>query len=136
MSNSKRFHVQNYYTTTATTIPSTVSEETLLGEIVVMATKDNENLFIKNSEGNMVSVISDGNNMTNVTHKELKTLRDGGRLKPGRKYRITDYVTIINAENKFSDEHPFDIVVTALSDDTLSEEASAIDNRKLYESVK
>ena len=55
MSENKRLHVQNYFTIKETNIPNEVSEGTEYGEIVVMATKDNEKLFIKNSNNEMVS---------------------------------------------------------------------------------
>ena len=55
MSENKRLHVQNYFTIKETNIPNKVSEDTEYGEIVVMATKGNEKLFIKNSEDEMIS---------------------------------------------------------------------------------
>lgn len=61
-----------------------------------------------------------------VTYEELKELRDNGELIPSVKYRITDYVTITNQENTKSANHPFDIIVEALNENTLSEDAKAI----------
>ena len=61
-----------------------------------------------------------------VTYAELKSLRDAKQLVPGMKYRITDYVTTTTQTNTQSAGHQFDIIVTALDTDTLSEEASAI----------
>ena len=60
-----------------------------------------------------------------LTWIELKEKRDNHDLIPGRYYRITDYVTITAQENTQSAEHPFDIIVLALSDNTLSETAYA-----------
>ena len=61
-----------------------------------------------------------------TTYNELKTLRDNNELKPGTFYRITDYITTTVQENTSSAGHPFDVIVLALSDNTLSEEAYAI----------
>ena len=66
--------------------------------------------------------------MVNVTYSELKTLRDSNKLIPGCEYRITDYVTTTTQENTISAGHKFDIIVTALDESTLSEEAKAIQN--------
>lgn len=60
-----------------------------------------------------------------ITYNELKTLRDGGGLTVGGKYRITDYVaTTIQGETQ-SANHPFDIIVTATAANKLDESASA-----------
>ncbi|MCQ2313286.1 MAG: phage tail repeat domain-containing protein [Paludibacteraceae bacterium] len=62
-----------------------------------------------------------------ITYAELKELRDNGELRPGRRYRITDYLTTIGNDSEArSAEHPFDLIVLALSNDTLAEEAHAI----------
>jgi hypothetical protein len=60
-----------------------------------------------------------------VTHSELKQLRDSGQLIPGMFYRITDYVCTTVQENTRAMDHKFDIIVQALSNCTLSENASA-----------
>ena len=61
-----------------------------------------------------------------VTYSELKLLRDNGELAPGQLYRITDYVATTTQEDTRSAGHAFDIIVTALSNSELSEEAKAI----------
>lgn len=61
-----------------------------------------------------------------ITYAELKALRDAGELIPGMMYRITDFVTITTQPNTQSAGHQFDIVVTALDERTLSEEAMAM----------
>lgn len=80
--------------------------------------------------------------LNEVTYDELKSMVDNSTLVPGSKYRIIDYVSIIkdytiemndyasNDNPKFtvnvkSANHPFDIVVTALSTNGLSEDAKA-----------
>lgn len=65
-------------------------------------------------------------NMVELTYSELKTLRDSSNLIPGQQYRITDYVTKTIQGGTESAGHQFDIIVTALSENTLSENASAI----------
>jgi hypothetical protein len=60
-----------------------------------------------------------------VTYEELKNLRDSGKLIPGQKYRITDYITTTSEVDTKSAEHQFDIIVTANDNKTLSEIASA-----------
>lgn len=61
-----------------------------------------------------------------TTHAELKAMRDAGKLTPGALYRITDYQCTTTQANTRSAGHQFDIVVLALSEDTLSEEAWAM----------
>lgn len=61
-----------------------------------------------------------------LTYEELKNLRDNKQLKPGCKYRITDYVTTTTQPNTRSAGHPFNIVVEALSKDHLAAEARVV----------
>lgn len=63
--------------------------------------------------------------MMNVTWKMLVGMRDRGSLFPGMKYRITDYVTIVDQADCRSAEHPFDLIVTAIDHYTLDEHAIA-----------
>lgn len=61
-----------------------------------------------------------------TTHSELKAKRDAGQLVAGAFYRITDYeCTTVQADSR-SANHPFDIIVQALDERTLSENAQAI----------
>ena len=61
-----------------------------------------------------------------ITWSELKALRDGDKLIPGKQYRITDYnCTTVQADTK-SAGHQFDIIVTADSKNKLNEVARAI----------
>lgn len=64
--------------------------------------------------------------MTEITYANLVTAKTNGTLKPGTWYRITDYVTTTTQTSTQSANHPFDIIVLALSNNTLSEEAKAI----------
>lgn len=74
-----------------------------------------------------------------ISYSDLFNLVENGELIPGKKYRINDYYTIIDAENTtsigVSENIGFDIVVTALSTNKLSEEASAIDRNNNYFSM-
>ena len=63
--------------------------------------------------------------MLSVNYLELVNLRDNGKLIPGQQYRIIDYITTTIQENTESAGHQFDIIVTANSNNTLSEIASA-----------
>ena len=63
--------------------------------------------------------------MISVTYAELIALRDNGELIAGMQYRITDYVTTTIQENTQSAGHQFDVVVLALTNDTLAERAWA-----------
>ena len=59
------------------------------------------------------------------TYAQLKAMRDGGTLKPGQWYRITDYTcTTTQAETRSAD-NVFDILVLALTNNELSETAFA-----------
>ena len=61
-----------------------------------------------------------------ITHADLKAMRDAGNLTPGQLYRITDFVTTTMKTGTRSAGHPFDILVHAVSEKTLSEQAWAV----------
>lgn len=61
-----------------------------------------------------------------ITYEELKAKRDAGELTPGLSYRITDYVATTIQANTRSANHPFDIIVRAISENEFAEEAKAI----------
>lgn len=85
--------------------------------------------------GKEIQAILDGAlmQMQSVTHAELVTLRDGGKLVAGQWYRITDYVTSVSQtpddrsgmDMIRSAGHPFDIIVRADASGTLNETAFA-----------
>lgn len=60
-----------------------------------------------------------------ITWAELKALRDNSNLTSGQFYRITDYQCTTVQSNTRSAGHQFDIIVLALSKNTLSEQAYA-----------
>lgn len=74
-----------------------------------------------------------GNSLVEVTYQELVDLRDNYKLVPGQHYRITDYETTVysmNCPEARSAGHPFDIIVTADSLNTLNENARATKSRR------
>ena len=64
-------------------------------------------------------------NITKVTYAELGELIEESKLIPGQFYRIIDYVTSTVKSNIKSAGHPFDIIVQALTENKLSENAQA-----------
>lgn len=85
-------------------------------------------------DGKTLRLLSD-NHLKTLTYAELRTLIEHSLLIPGMKYRITDFttykttyhITKIGAEDipTLSDRHPFDIIVTADSKNSLEAKASA-----------
>ena len=65
-------------------------------------------------------------NLQSITYDDLKSLRDNSKLVPGKKYRITDYTCTTTQTSTKSAGHQFDIIVEALSNNKLGEEAKAI----------
>lgn len=63
--------------------------------------------------------------LVKTTWAELKALRDEAKLNAGTFYRITDYVTTTTQSQTKSANHPFDVIVLALSENTLCEDAKA-----------
>ena len=88
---------------------------------------ENETLKTINSE----SIFGSGDIKTQICirYDELKKKRNNKTLIPGQQYRITDYVTTTTQAGTESAGHQFDIIVTALNEYTLSEEAHAIQNQ-------
>ena len=68
-----------------------------------------------------------GDLLVPITYSELKALRDQSKLVKGTQYRITDYdCSIAETDEVISAHHPFDIIVFADSENTLNENARAI----------
>ena len=65
-----------------------------------------------------------------TSYANLVYLRDKSELFPGRLYRITDYITTTAQANTQSAGHPFDIIVLALSESELSEQAWAVQSAR------
>lgn len=106
-------------------------------EVIAQALANEERARIAADEAlsSSLSALSDdvetlhvNDNLKEVTYLELTTMVNEATLVPGTFYRITDYNTVVNevtGEYK-SAGHQFDIIVHALSANTLSENASAI----------
>lgn len=92
-----------------------------------MTTLDGGNVIIKKGEGGGTSVAS---LMTEATWQQLKDWRDSGKLVAGMKYRMVDYDTYTSQADTESAMHPFDLILTALDNKTLSEECSAIQSAR------
>jgi hypothetical protein len=84
---------------------------------------DTKELFIGTNES--TNKLIGGGGIIKVTHAELRTIRDAGELVPGQQYQITDYEFTTSQEDTSAANHPFDIIVTADSSYTLSENAKA-----------
>ena len=121
MGNLERVHIQHYYSKNSGAVPQ--SEQLLEGEIALNI--QDEKLFFKNAEGEVVA-LSGGEKLIEVTYGELVEIRNRFELIPGAFYRITDYQTTTSQENTSSAGHQFDVIVLALSMNTLSEDAWAI----------
>ena len=78
---------------------------------------------LNHMEDGIVNV--DGTPMMSITHADLLALRNTGTLTPGMQYRITDYVCTTIQDESRAVSHPFDIIVTADSANTLNENARA-----------
>ena len=65
-----------------------------------------------------------GNKIHNILYDDLVALKNESLLVPGMKYRIINYVTTTSQTNTTSAGKLFDVIVTALTEDTLDENAS------------
>lgn len=61
-----------------------------------------------------------------TTYSELKSLKESNQLVVGQKYRITDFVSVFDETGITSANHPFDLVIEAISENLFSETACAI----------
>ena len=100
---------------------------------------DVKNLIISNIKSNgqreitgpilqdvLLNMLENSSRVEEITYSDLKALRDGAKLTPSRLYRITDYITTTVQSNTKSARHPFDVIVLALSESELLEQAWAI----------
>lgn len=71
---------------------------------------------------------SECENLKEVTYEELSTLIQSNELIPGSLYRMTDYQTVTDSTNDqvSVDWHKFDLILRALSSNTISRNCSAI----------
>ena len=62
-----------------------------------------------------------------ITYNDLKTKRNNRELVSGKYYRIIDYVATTNSESSYTPTNiPLDVIVMALTEDTLCEEGYAV----------
>ena len=107
----------------------------MTGEMAINYAANGETLYIKNSEEAIAEFKDDKyyqkqlsekvDKILPLTYSELVSLRDNSQLIPGQQYRITDYVTTTSQENTRSAGNVFDIIVTAVDTNKLSELAYA-----------
>lgn len=76
--------------------------------------------------------LCDRTGIIKITYSELNQLRDNSQLIPGKRYRITDYVSTCNSSGSIQEQittssagHPFDIIVTARTNNLLHRSAEA-----------
>lgn len=84
-----------------------------------------------NSDTNNNTIILEGKiygaaPLVELQYSQLTALVANKKLIPGTNYKITNYVTSTSQEGTKSAGIPFDIILTALSNDTLSEDAKAV----------
>ena len=79
-----------------------------------------------NAGGNNVKTLQEVLDITEITCSDLVNLINNSNLIPGMKYRIIDYNCTTTQTDTRSAGHQFDIIVEALDEKTLSENASAI----------
>jgi hypothetical protein len=109
-----------------------ILQEMINNEIIFANVVNKQNISISNLNDKIVQVEEQINNidgiklLVNVTYDEICNLVNTNSLLPGQKYRITDYETTTMQSGTLSAGHNFDIIVTALTENTLSENASAI----------
>lgn len=85
--------------------------------------KDDNSIYRWNGEALEKIICSEP---TKITWSELKSLRDNSQLIPSQWYKITDYITSTSKSDTKSAEKKFDILVQAIDESHLSENAKAI----------
>ena len=98
------------------------------GTNIILFFSDNTDYYISYDIISNTLIKSSKNYITNVTYSELLDYIHVSSLVAGKKYRITDYITTTDPSitDISTGNHQFDIIVTALSENKLSENASAI----------
>ena len=77
-----------------------------------------------------INVDIDNSLIVNIEYNELIALKKANNLVAGQSYRITDYVaTTSKTEWSIAANNKFDIIVTALNENALSEDAKAIQSK-------
>lgn len=81
---------------------------------------------VTQEEKDLIALTATIINGQSVTREELLTLINNNELIPNSSYRITNYTTTTVQTNTISAGHDFDIIVTALSSNELSEDAKCV----------
>lgn len=81
--------------------------------------------WINDTNEKLEKAASSTNSIIEITWSDLKAKRDVGELTPSQFYRIIDYQCTTIESDTQSAGHQFDIIVLALSKNTLSEQAYA-----------
>lgn len=118
--NTDSGYVQNYKITNGLSGSIKITGDNIRG-------RNYQTIITKNVYGDIEQfVLSAGGVIKNILYSDLKDLRDNNKLIPGCKYRITNFLTTTNGnEGTSSAKHQFDIIVEALTTNSLSEIASA-----------
>lgn len=120
------FNTENYYN------KQEVDER--LTEVVIdnLVTTDVNRPLSANMGHELNSVITEVQTKVNdlttieITYQQLVNYRNNAKLIPGKFYIISDYITTTSQENTLSTNHSFDIIIQALSNNKLSENAKAL----------
>jgi len=92
-------------------------------EIITYRLTAQANANMEQLRSEMASLNPEISVYTSVTYAQLVQLRNQSKLVPGTWYRMIDYVTkVANDPEARSAEHPFDLLMLAISENTLSEE--------------
>ena len=110
-----------------------------MNTVIMGSYTDVKNLIISNIKANgqreitgpilqdvLLNMLENSSRVEEITYSDLKALRDGYKLTPSRLYRITDYITTTVQSNTKSAGHHFDVIVLALSETELLEQAWVI----------
>ena len=110
-----------------------------MNTVIMGSYTDVKNLIISNIKANgqreitgpilqdvLLNMLENSSRVEEITYSDLKTLRDGTKLTPSRLYRITDYITTTVQSNTKSAGHHFDVIVLALSETEILEQAWVI----------
>jgi hypothetical protein len=94
-------------------------------------TLDTEVIALKDDINQLEENIQDVNEkipnlFQKITYNELVNLKNTNNLIPGQTYRITDYITTSTQSETQAAGHKFDLIVKANSENSISENASAI----------
>lgn len=81
--------------------------------------------WINDTNEKLEKTASSTNSIIEITWSDLKAKKDAGELTPSQLYRIIDYQCTTIESGTQSAGHQFDIIVLALSKNTLSEQAYA-----------